>query len=54
MNYKDSISGYRIGQVINEGFYKNDKKDSTWTYFDKEGKISKEEEYKDGKLIDCK
>ncbi len=37
---------------LSEGRYKNDKKDGTWTYWNREGQIQKEEVYEDGVLIE--
>jgi antitoxin component YwqK of YwqJK toxin-antitoxin module len=39
------------GTVLYTGFYKNDKQDSIWDYFDESGKLAKKVEYKDDKML---
>lgn len=50
MNGKSNVY-YPNGQLFYSAFYKHDKKDSTWTYYDSTGKETRQEIYKDGKLI---
>jgi len=40
------------GIIRSESFWKNGKKDSTWTVYDKNGKIIKQEKYSSDQLIE--
>lgn len=42
---------YESGKIKIKGWYKDDKKEKTWEYSDKEGNLIKSEEYKDGVLV---
>ncbi len=59
-NYTDSTyyikSGpytryHENGNLECSGYYKNEKMDSTWKYYDQTGKFIKQEEYVNGELI---
>lgn len=39
------------GALLYTGFYKNDKQDSTWSYFDESGKLAKKVEYKNDRMV---
>ncbi len=39
------------GTVLYTGFYKNDKQDSIWDYFDESGKLAKKVEYKNDRMV---
>lgn len=54
MDYQDDTSGYKIGQLLWMGKYKDDKKDGEWTYYSPDGTIEKKEIYIDGHLIENK
>lgn len=41
---------YENGNKKEDGFYKNDKRDSVWNSWYSNGKLKVEEYYKDGKL----
>ncbi len=46
---KDGIyREYKAGKLIIEGYYKNDKRDGKWRFYDKKGKIKERKRYKDG------
>lgn len=42
---------YENGNLECSGYYKSEKKDSTWKYYDQHGKMIKQEEYVNGVLI---
>jgi hypothetical protein len=59
-SYTDSIyyikSGpytryHENGSLECSGYFKNEKKDSTWKYYDPKGKLIKQEEYLNGQLV---
>jgi hypothetical protein len=54
MDYNDKTSGYSIGQLILEGSYLNNNKNSEWIYYKPDGTIKKKEMYHKGKLINQK
>ncbi len=39
---------YKAGKLIIEGYYKNDRRDGKWRFYDKNGKIKERKRYKDG------
>jgi len=39
---------FKAGKLIIEGYYKNDKRDGKWRFYDKDGKIKERKRYKDG------
>ena len=45
---------YENGQLKSKGNYKDGKEDGLWEYFDEDGKETKTEEWKGGKLIPFK
>jgi len=42
---------FESGSVQYTGFYNNEKKDSTWKYYDLKGVLLKTEKYRNGQLI---
>jgi antitoxin component YwqK of YwqJK toxin-antitoxin module len=42
---------YENGNVQYTGFYSNEKKDSTWKYYDPKGVLLKTEKYRNGQLV---
>jgi antitoxin component YwqK of YwqJK toxin-antitoxin module len=42
---------YENGNLQCSGFYKDEKKDSTWKYYDSKGDFIKEEHYNKGVLV---
>lgn len=48
-NIKDGIyREFREGKLIIEGFYKNNRRDGKWIFYDKNGKIKERKRYKNG------
>ncbi|WP_338790632.1 DUF3352 domain-containing protein [Bernardetia sp. MNP-M8] len=39
---------FKAGKLIIEGYYKNDKRDGKWRFYDKNGKIKERKRYKEG------
>ncbi|WP_291723866.1 DUF3352 domain-containing protein [Bernardetia sp.] len=39
---------YKAGKLIIEGYYKNDKRDGKWRFYDQKGKLKERKRYKDG------
>ena len=53
-NIKDGVieTFYDNGQLERRGNWKNWEQDGLWEYFDKDGNLTKTEEYKDGELVE--
>ena len=48
---KSLLTTFEMPRIIAEGNYIDGKKEGTWTYWNREGQIQKEEVYEDGVLI---
>lgn len=49
---KDGIfREFKAEKLIIEGYYKDDKRDGKWRFYDKDGKIKERKRYKDGKEV---
>lgn len=42
---------YKAGKLIIEGYYKNDRRDGKWRFYDQNGKIKERKRYKDGQEV---
>ena len=54
LNYSDTTSGYRIGQVVCRGSYVDDIRSGKWTYYKPNGDTDRIEFYEKGKLVELK
>jgi antitoxin component YwqK of YwqJK toxin-antitoxin module len=46
-----NVTYYENGKIRYTGFYKNDKQDSIWEYFDPEGKLAEKILYKNDRIV---
>lgn len=51
LRHGPNITYFTSGQKRYEGFYKDDRQDSTWSYFDTTGKLSEKVVFKNSKIV---
>ena len=51
LRHGPNIAYYENGEIRYSGFYKNDEKDSVWSYYDTIGKIAEKVLFKDDKMV---